>query len=132
MMPIDGIQTATPLLPGGPDIAGLSRRFKGEGDLDDRELTDVSRQLEGVFVSVLVKKMREGMTGDGLFGKGTGSDIYGGFFDQMMGEELSRRGGLGISEMVVRAAMDRKESVAPEELSARIEEKVEKENDHSS
>ena len=119
-MSTQGIQNATPLLPGAPDLGGFERLSRMDGELDDKELAKVANQMEGVFVSILVKKMREGMTGEGLFGDGPGADVYGGFFDQMMGEELARRGGLGISEMVVRAAMDRKNAIEPEELEARI------------
>lgn len=79
----------------------LLARFKRAESLEEVRAT--ANQLEGVFVSMMVQKMREALNEDGLFGDVPGADTFGGMFDQMMGEELSRRGGLGIADMVLRS-----------------------------
>lgn len=97
------------------DVGALGRKKTDE--LSDEELERAAKGLEGVFVSMLVGKLREGMTEEGLFGSDDGG-IYGGLFDQMMGEQLSERGGIGIAEMVVRAEMQRRGGKASEDVPA--------------
>ncbi|MCB1282445.1 MAG: rod-binding protein, partial [Salinibacterium sp.] len=109
---VDGIGASTGAVnPRAVHETDLDRLQRLGSSGDEKALREVGEKLEGVFVSMLVKSMREGMSEDGLFGKGPGADIYDGFFDQMMGEELSKRGGLGISEMVVRAQIDHQSSL---------------------
>ena len=98
-MMLDAI-TTTGAPPGVPrPIQNLDVERLGEGGLED-----AAYQLEGLFVSMLVQKMRESLSGGDLFGEVAGSSIYGGMFDRMMGEALARRGGLGVAEMVIRSA----------------------------
>ncbi len=97
------------------DVNALGRKRTEE--LSDEELERAARGLEGVFVSMLVSKLREGMTEEGLFGSDDGG-IYGGLFDQMMGEQLSQRGGIGIAEMVVRSEMQRRQGRSPGDVAA--------------
>ena len=87
-------QLPTPL---DPAIAGFKKPESEE------EVREVANKLEGVFLSMMLQKLREAMTEDGLFGSVPGADTFSGLFDQMMGEEMSRRGGLGISEMVLQS-----------------------------
>ena len=89
----------------GPDLDRLTRM----GD-DDEALRETAQKLEGVFVSMLTKTLRESMSGEGLFGGGPGADVYSGLFDQMMGDQIASRRGLGIAEMVVRSEMARRDA----------------------
>ncbi len=91
-------------------------RFKRQlvGAQTDDQLKETADQLEGVFVSLLVKKMRESLD-QPMFGEGPEADTYAGFFDQMLGEEISKGGGIGISEMVMRNAIAAKKSMSLEE-----------------
>lgn len=90
--------TGDPIIP--PLDASLTG-FKTPDSAEDVRAT--ANKLEGVFVSMMLRTMRESLGGGGFFGDAAGADTYGGMFDQMMGEELSRRGGLGIAEMVIRS-----------------------------
>lgn len=67
---------------------------------DPAAIRQAAKQLEGVFVSLLLKSMRENATEEGLFGGGDQSDVYGGLFDQFMGTHLAEAGSLGIDKMV--------------------------------
>lgn len=81
---------------------------------NDEELKKTADQLEGVFVSMLVKKMRESLD-EPMFGEGPEAETYSGFFDQMLGEEISKGGGIGLSEMVMRNSLAAKKSLTLEE-----------------
>lgn len=60
----------------------------------------VAQQFEGLFLSMLVKEMRQSQFGgEGLF-PGDGSDTYGGIFDTFMGEHLASNGGIGMAESI--------------------------------
>lgn len=60
---------------------------------------EAATKLEGVFVSMLLKTMRETMTEGEMFG-GDHADIWGGVFDQYMGDEIAGQGGLGITDQL--------------------------------
>ena len=60
---------------------------------------EATTQLEGVFVSMLLKTMRETMTEGEMFGK-DGADIWGGIFDQTLGDAIAKDGGLGIASQM--------------------------------
>jgi flagellar protein FlgJ len=61
----------------------------------DSSIADVAKKFEGVFMSMLLKTMRESMTDGEMFG-GDEADIMGGIFDQYMGDAMSQSGGLGV------------------------------------
>ena len=91
-------------------------------DASMKEIEGVAKQLEGVFFSMFVKEMRKTMTDGSLFGEGPGAETYEGFFDQMMGESLGQTGSLGISEMVVRNALQSRERKTMEDLKTSLTE----------
>ena len=68
--------------------------------LSNRRAHELGKEFEGVFLSMLVKEMRNTLEGDGLFG-GESSDTYGGMFDMFLGESLSEASPLGIADMMV-------------------------------
>lgn len=61
--------------------------------------SDVAVQFESLFISLLLKEMRQTQQGDGLFA-GESSDTYGGIFDLYLGEHLAKSGGLGLAGMI--------------------------------
>ena len=62
---------------------------------------DVGEQFESIFVSMLLKEMRESMSEDGLFA-GDSADVYGGMFDMFLGQHIASQGAFGIAEMINR------------------------------
>lgn len=61
----------------------------------------VGKEFESVFVSLLLKEMRNTLdTGEGgLFGSEQ-SDTFGGMFDQFMGQHLAEASPLGIADAI--------------------------------
>jgi Rod binding domain-containing protein len=60
---------------------------------------DVGQNFESLFVSMLLKEMRQTSSEDGLFAGDT-SDVYGGLFDMFLGQHIAAGGGFGIAELV--------------------------------
>ncbi len=52
-------------------------------------------KIESMFLSILLKSLRETNMGDGLF-PGDKSDAMGAMFDQFMADHLAKGGGIGI------------------------------------
>lgn len=61
-----------------------------------RPAADVAAEVEGLFVALLIKQMRQTMSGEGFI-PGDDSDIVGGLFDQYLGEHIAAAGGLGLA-----------------------------------
>ena len=76
-----------------PSLLGLN-----VGNASPEKIEDAAKQVEGLFVSMLLKTMRETMASE-MFG-GDGADIWGGMFDQSMGEHIVSAGGLGLVEQL--------------------------------
>ncbi|MSR75877.1 MAG: hypothetical protein EXS14_10460 [Planctomycetes bacterium] len=64
----------------------------------DRE--QAAEQMESVFLSLLVKEMRQSLP-EGLFGGGPGAAVYEGLFDEHLGQQLCEGGGTGLREAIL-------------------------------
>ena len=73
----------------------------------DPTVANSAEEAEGMFLSLLVKELRRGIPGDGLFGKGPGKDVYEGLFDSLVGQDLARNGGIGLQESLLSALSGR-------------------------
>jgi Rod binding domain-containing protein len=80
-------------------ITSFSDELQKPVSLDPKTKQAIA-DFESVFVSSLLKQMRQSIDGDGLF-PGDKSDTLGGLFDMFMGQHLAQAGGLGVSEMLL-------------------------------
>ncbi len=72
-------------------------------ELKNAQPVELAKQFESLFVSMLVKEMRQTSSGEeGMF-PGDSSDTYGGIFDMYMGQHIAENGGLGMAEMIGRS-----------------------------
>ncbi len=62
----------------------------------------VADSFEAVFVSQMVRGLRESFCKDYWEGSGFGKEIYAGWFDQAMAETITRAGGLGVKDQLQR------------------------------
>jgi len=84
-------------------LAGAERSRALEAQpANTQQAHSAARRLEGLFATLLVKEMRSPHS-SGLFGEGTSADVYGGWFDQYMGEALAKRGDLHLAESIERS-----------------------------
>ena len=58
----------------------------------------VIEEFEGVFMSMMIKQLRETDSGEGFF-PGDHSDTYGGMFDMFMGQHLARGSQTGLESL---------------------------------
>lgn len=58
-----------------------------------------AKDFEGVFMSMMLKEMRQSLEKGSMFGEDS-SDIFGGMFDQFIGQHMADSGGMGMAKMV--------------------------------
>lgn len=90
-----------PALPFGPQ---LSAPFGVSGVMDGKHppsLKDAAQGFESVFLSMLLKEMRQTLGPGSLFGNDS-SDIYGGLFDQFMAQHLAQGKGMGLAQSLMK------------------------------
>ncbi len=80
----------------GMDAAALANPGRRH---DSASLDAVATGFESLFVSLLVKQMRQTLDSDTMFGQDN-ADILGGLFDFAMGQHLAKAGALGIGKML--------------------------------
>lgn len=64
-------------------------------------LRPVARQVEGMFVQMMLKSMREALPKDGLFSSDS-TRMYTSMYDQQIAQQLTAGKGLGLAEMMVK------------------------------
>ena len=98
--------------------AGLLERGRLD-PADAADLESVARDMEGLFMTVLVKELRKTIPGKGLFGEGPGSEVYEGFFDQALGQALAEGPGSTLRQAMYEAlASSRRGWQIPESAAA--------------
>jgi Rod binding domain-containing protein len=68
---------------------------------DHRSMDSVATNFESMFLSLMLKQMRQTLEPGGLFAQDSG-DVFGGLFDLYLGQHLAQSGGLGIGTMLKR------------------------------
>jgi flagellar protein FlgJ len=94
------------------DLASLGR-LKTQSKADpSAALGEVAKQFESVFVSMMMKAMRDTLPQDGMFASNE-LESYQEMFDQQLSLDLSRNGGLGLADLISRQ-MAMAQGFAPE------------------
>jgi len=66
------------------------------------KLQKAAQDFEGLFVSYLLKTMRQSVPESDLFGKGFGGDLMQDLFDMELSQHIAHHGSFGIAEMLYR------------------------------
>jgi Rod binding domain-containing protein len=82
--------SAPPGMPG----AGIDRQHPPS-------LKDAAQGFESIFLSMLLKEMRQTLEPGSLFGHDS-SDVYGGLFDQFMSQHLAQGKGMGLAQSLMK------------------------------
>ncbi len=94
--------STNPTLPAGAKQAKPASVTQKElSPADSRKSTRVEKAIkdfEGLFLSMMIKELRQTSSGEGLF-SGDASDTYGGMFDMFLGNELAAGKGLGLESV---------------------------------
>ncbi len=80
----------------------ITQRTKGEsGRNPAANIRPVARQVEGMFVQMMLKSMRDALPKDGLFSS-EHTRLYTSMYDQQNAQQMTAGKGLGLAEMMVK------------------------------
>ncbi|MBT8147663.1 MAG: rod-binding protein [Gammaproteobacteria bacterium] len=97
------------------DFSGLAS-LKGQAQVEPEDaVKEVARQFESLFVSMMLKSMRDAVPKDSLFG-GNQMDSYQQMFDQQLALDMAQSGGIGLAGMIEQQ-LSMSASLAAEEIS---------------
>ena len=85
------------------------------GNGSTAEMRDVCRQMESLFIHHLLKEMRATIHKSGFISGGRAEEIYTSMMDAEMAVEISNRGGIGLSEMLLQQLGSRSSQVGKRE-----------------
>ncbi|WP_299996631.1 flagellar assembly peptidoglycan hydrolase FlgJ [uncultured Cedecea sp.] len=82
------------------DATSLNRLKTKAGQDPQGNLKEVARQVEGMFVQMMLKSMREALPKDGIFSSES-TRMYTSMYDQQIAQQLSEKG-LGFADVLVK------------------------------
>ncbi len=95
---------ANTLKPAQPAMKGSTDPVDGK---KRAAIHKVAVEFQSIFVEMMLKSMRETVGQDKLTGGGHGEEVYGAFLDREYAAAISRRGGLGLAEMIEKQLLSR-------------------------
>lgn len=91
-----GLSTPMPSVTTDMDPSALSSQARST---DAQAIEKVANGFESIFLSQMLKQMRQSLEPGTMFGHDNG-DVFGGMFDMFMSQHLAPAGALGIAAMV--------------------------------
>jgi flagellar protein FlgJ len=89
-------------------VAPLSP-MKGKPSVGDARKAQIRKsavEFQALFVEMMLKSMRDTTKQDKLTGGGHGEEVYGSLLDREYATAISRRGNMGLAEMIERQLLD--------------------------
>ena len=83
------------------DAQALNELKAKAGQDPAANLRPVARQVEGMFVQMMLKSMREALPKDGVFSSDS-TRLYTSMYDQQIAQQMTAGKGLGLAEMMVK------------------------------
>jgi flagellar protein FlgJ len=83
------------------DFSGLAELRRQAGNDPQKAAKEVAQQFESIFVSMMIKSMRDTLPKDGIFSSNQ-MEAYQDMFDKQMAVDLSSKGGIGLAEIIER------------------------------
>lgn len=82
----------------------------------ESDSAETAKQFEALLATMLVKEMRKSLP-EGFFGKGPGSDTFGGWLDKSIGDQLVESWDVNLAGMV-KTSLDSKQRISDEAVEA--------------
>lgn len=81
------------------DFAGLDALGLQARTAPEEAASEVARQFESIFISMMMKSMRDATPRDSLFNSNQ-MEAYQDIFDKQLALDMSSRGGLGLAQII--------------------------------
>lgn len=76
------------------------KKQTGAGPAGDAQLKKTCRDLESVFLNMVLSKMRESVPKSDLMGSSRGEDLYRGMMDEELSKQMAAGGGVGLADVL--------------------------------
>lgn len=96
---VQGLNTGMPRQ--GPKRSDGSKSASSGSD-QTLKLKEAAQAFEAYFIQSLLKEMRRTQPKGGLFGEGSGKEIYQSLFDQKIAQKMTESGGIGLSKVIIK------------------------------
>lgn len=90
------------------DFNGLSKLKQGAREQSPEAIKQVAKQFESVFLTMVMKSMRQAKLGEGLLDSQQ-SEFYRDMYDQQMAVELAGKPGIGLADLIAKQLSPKKE-----------------------
>lgn len=99
-MSLSSMAMTPPVLPTLVPPSAAARSGAGAAELlKGRDAAQVAHEFESMFVSMMMKAMRQASGDEGLF-PGDSSDTLGGLFDMTLADHVAASGGIGVARLL--------------------------------
>ena len=99
------------------DFNGLAKLKQGAREQTPEAIKEVSKQFESVFLSMVLKSMRQAKLAEGVLDSKQ-SEFYRDMFDQQMAIELSGKPGVGLADVIAQQLSPKQKTDDEEKMQA--------------
>ena len=92
-----------PIQPINPSAAG---KESGARKIDEGKLKKACEDFESIFISQMLKVMRQTIPKSGLLDGGSQQDTYLSLFDEEVSKSMAKRGGIGLGKILYQNVMN--------------------------
>ena len=90
-----------------PFFETLALNKKPGGERQTSDLPQAAKAFEAYFIYSLLKEMRKTVPQDGFLGSGAGQEIYQSLFDEALANTMTERGGIGLSDLLIKKFLEK-------------------------
>jgi flagellar protein FlgJ len=106
---------AAPLPGATPQVRSPAGTAPTSKPVETARLRRAAREFEAILVEHMLKTARQSFPQRGLFPSGAGQELYRGLVDEELARSMSRGGGFGLSELLIRSMLmaEKKKASSP-------------------
>lgn len=99
------------------DFNGLAKLKQGAREQSPEAIKEVAKQFESVFLTMVLKSMRQAKLGDGILDSKQ-SEFYQDMYDQQMAVHLAGKPGVGLADLIAKQLSPKEKSDHDEKMQA--------------
>lgn len=97
-----------------PDLIGKRHKIRQSPPAEPKTADEISArrsadEFEAIFISQMLKSMSVGVKTDGPFGGGQSEEIYRDLMNEELGQVMTSKGGIGLSDAIYREILKSQE-----------------------
>ncbi|WP_192930097.1 rod-binding protein [Alkaliphilus pronyensis] len=82
----------------GTNVIDNAQKLPDKTPKDPKELMEVCKQFESIFINMMLKQMRSSVASGGLIEKSHSREIYESMYDEALSQEIANGKGIGLAK----------------------------------